>query len=175
MKRILAYLVMWAAGVGVLASFVFYAISFQQGSAFNQRAVGIIFPGIFLVWVPTILLMNTLNGDFKQKDLWKAALRGCPPWMRNAMKAVIASAFAGFVIPLLQSQGGHVKSPEGFLIFPATFYSISFCTAYSFLHVDQLDFARKCLNGHHVSPSAKFCEECGAPLAEPMGRNSPSL
>ena len=27
-----------------------------------------------------------------------------------------------------------------------------------------LNESRRCLNGHHVAPRAKFCEECGAPL-----------
>lgn len=38
--------------------------------------------GLFAVWLPAILLMRDLTSEVKQKDLWRAALRGCPRWMR---------------------------------------------------------------------------------------------
>jgi succinate dehydrogenase hydrophobic anchor subunit len=38
--------------------------------------------GIFAVWVPAMLASNRLVKDYARKDFWKAALRGCPPWMR---------------------------------------------------------------------------------------------
>ncbi len=35
-------------------------------------------PGVFVLAVPMILVMNRLTRDSKQKDTWRAALRGCP-------------------------------------------------------------------------------------------------
>jgi len=55
--------------------------------------------------------------------------------------------------------------PEGFGLFPIAFYAVSFCVMYSLIHVDERDASRRCLNGHAISPLAKFCEECGAPVA----------
>ena len=51
------------------------------------------------------------------------------------------------------------------MLFPSTFYAISFCVMYSLLHVKEYDASRRCMNGHVISPLAKFCEECGAPAA----------
>jgi hypothetical protein len=72
--------------------------------------------------------------------------------------------FVTFILPfLLGSSPG--ASSAGFVIFPAVFYSISFAVMYSAVKVDQFDSSRYCLNGHAISPLAKFCEECGAPAS----------
>lgn len=46
------------------------------------------------------------------------------------------------------------------------FYMIPLAVMYSATHVQRFDESRRCLNGHRVSPLAKFCEECGAPVAQ---------
>jgi hypothetical protein len=168
--RVIAYPVMILAAVGLLASFLLYASSYAAGPELGKVAVRFLFPGIFVVWLPTVLLMNRLTRDFKQSDLWKAALRGCPAWIRTGLWVVIGFVFlVAFVIPLL---GGNNPGPDSFLIFPAIFYSVSFCVMYSILHVRKFDAERRCLNGHPSSPLAKFCEECGAPAA-PEGMQQP--
>jgi len=163
-SRIIAYPVMVLAALGVLASFCLTVASFGRAAAVETTAFRFLFPGIFIVWLPTILFTNLLTRDFKQRDLWKAALRGCPTWMRKAQWAVWGVAFAAFFVPFLW--GGRPQTfPASFLLFPAIFYSASFCVAYSLLHVEKYDAEHQCLNGHRMSPSAKFCEECGAPAA----------
>ena len=167
--RVVAYAVMLLAAIGLLASFFLYVANFVV-PGLGPLASKFLFPGIFVVWLPTVLLMNRLTRDFKQRDVWKAALRGCPPWMKTGLWVVVGFAMlAAFVVPLLR---GKDPGQGGFLIFPACFYSISFCTMYSLLHVEEFDTAHRCLNGHRVSPLAKFCEECGAPTA-PEGLQPP--
>ena len=39
--------------------------------------------GIFLVWIPTVLVANNLSKDCRRSDFWKVALRGCPDWMKR--------------------------------------------------------------------------------------------
>lgn len=125
-------------------------------------------PGIFVVFIPTIFVMNRLTRDFKQKDLWRAALRGCPRWMRWSVWAVCGYTWLGFfVLPLLYSGGmdnpaNKARSMSGVLMM---FYLIPAAVLYSATQVQRLDESRRCLNGHHLSPFAKFCEECGAPAA----------
>jgi hypothetical protein len=125
-------------------------------------------PGIFVVFVPTIFVMNRLTRDFKQKDLWRAALRGCPRWMRLAVWVVFGYTWlAFFVLPLLYGGGmetaaNKVRSMSGVLLM---FYTIPAAVLYSATQTRRLDSGRRCLNGHHLSPAAKFCEECGAPVA----------
>jgi hypothetical protein len=113
--------------------------------------------------------MNRLTSDFKQKDLWTAALRGCPSWMRNALWVVIGCVFAVFFFPLI-SKGNPGEGPQTFVLFPITFYAVSFCVMYSFIQAEKQDALRRCLNGHTISPLAKFCEECGAPAATSEAR-----
>jgi hypothetical protein len=175
MMKAIAYPVMMIAGIGLVACFCLYIGSLAAPGLVPRLApvaATVLFPGIFVVWLPTVLLMNRFTRDFKQRDLWKAALRGCPASMRTGLWVVIGFViFAAFVVPLLRGQN---PGPGSFLIFPASFYSVSFCVMYSILHVDKLDAERRCLNGHRISPVAKFCEECGAPAA-PEGIQQPSL
>jgi hypothetical protein len=84
--------------------------------------------------------------------------------MRTALWVVVGCVFAVFFLPVLfkKSPG---DSPQTFVLFPITFYAVSFCVMYSLLHVDRFDEGRRCLNGHPISPLAKFCEDCGTPAA----------
>ena len=125
-------------------------------------------PGIFVVFIPTIFVMNGLTRDFKQKDLWRAALRGCPQWMRWTVWVVFGYTWLGFfVLPLLYGGGmdtpaNKARSMTGVL---TAFYLIPAAVLYSATQVQRLDASRRCVNGHPISPAAKFCEECGAPAA----------
>ncbi len=172
-SRVIAYPVMVLAALGVFSSFCLSIASVSGYAPVEKTAFRFLFPGIFVVWLPTILFMNLLARDFKQRDLWKAALRGCPAWMRAAQWVVWGIAFAAFFAPFLWGSKPEAF-PAGFLFLPATFYSVSFCVAYSLLHVEKYDAEHCCLNGHRMSPSAKFCEECGAPAA-PEGMQQPRL
>jgi hypothetical protein len=151
------------AAVGMVACFSFAPLV-AANPALEKDVLEFLFPGLFVVWVPTVLLMNRLTRDFKQRDIWKAALRGCPSWMRMGLWAVVGFAFVFFFAPFLWGSDPG-KSPASFVVFPSIFYSVSFCTMYSLLHADKVDEGNRCLNGHRISPLAKYCEECGAPAA----------
>jgi hypothetical protein len=130
--------------------------------------------GIFVVWLPAVLVSNRLVGDFKQKDFWKAALRGCPDWMRRLTYGFVAYAVVNFVLFIAiapaQGGGGGVNAPpavfRGFSGHWMAFYSAAAAILYSAIAVAKLDPARRCPNGHPVSPSADFCESCGAAINE---------
>jgi len=163
MIKVIAYPVMVLSGIGVFLCLSLYIIG-VTGTYPVPLKQSFLFFGIFVVMFPTAILMNRLTRDFKQKDLWKAALRGCPTWMRAALWFVIGCAFAVFFLPALfkKSPGDSLQT---FVLFPIVFYAISFCVMYSLINVEESDPSRRCLNGHPISPSAKFCEECGAPGA----------
>jgi hypothetical protein len=163
MTRAIAFPVMVLAAVGVVACFLSGAMV-ATNPAIEKDALKFLFPGIFIVWFPTVLLMNSLTRDFKQRDLWKAALRGCPRWMRTGLWVVIGFDFAMFFLPFLWGSDPG-RSPASFVVFPASFYAISFLVLYSLLLVEKIDAESRCLNGHRISPLAKYCEECGAPAA----------
>jgi hypothetical protein len=164
MTKIIAYPVMLLAGAGIVLCLAFYLLGVTRLYLLPSNREPVLFIGIFVVWFPTVILMNQLTKDFKQKDVWKAALRGCPPWMKTGMWVLVGCVFVLFFLSNIR-----VHSPENssfvFVLFPITFYSISFCAMYSLIHVEEFDNSRRCLNGHRISPLAKFCEECGAPAA----------
>jgi hypothetical protein len=164
MRKVIAYPVMLLSGAGVLLCIFSYLRLLTESYRPLKSGPPILFIGIFIVWLPTVLLMNTLTREFKQKDLWKAALRGCPSWMRISLWALVGAVMAVTFLPVILGRNS-APSEGGFTLFPIVFYGVSFCTMYSIIHVDELDAGRRCLNGHAISPAAKFCEECGAPVA----------
>jgi hypothetical protein len=172
MTKILAYVVLVLSAVGIFLCVICFLLGVTGVYQLPENEPFLFF-GVFVVWIPTILLMNRLTRDFKQRDLWKAALRGCPAWMRTTLWVVTGLIMASFVLSAVL-RAGPGGFPLLFTIFPVTFYGVSFCAMYSYLHVEKFDASRRCLNGHAISPLAKFCEECGAPAA-PYSTISTSL
>jgi hypothetical protein len=171
--KALAYPVMLLAGAGVVLCFGFWLLGVSGIYLLPNNVQIFLFVGIFPIWLPTVLLMNRLTRDFKQREIWKAALRGCPPWMRTTLWIVAGCAFASFFVPAVFGREPR-SSPQPFALFPVAFYAVSFCVMYSLLHVDEFDGSRRCLNGHRISPLAKFCEECGAPASADSQISRPS-
>src|SRR5947208_750412 len=54
--------------------------------------------GIFVVWLPTVLVGNRMTRGANRKDFWKIALVGCPKWMRTALYLVFGYAILNFVL-----------------------------------------------------------------------------
>jgi hypothetical protein len=163
LSKTVAYPVLVLAAAGILGCVGVFILGSLGAYELPRNQPPFLFIGIFVVWFPTVILMNRLTRDFKQKDLWKAALRGCPAWMKVGLWIAIGCAVGGtFLVPLASGQRPGSTSGS-FALFPIAFYSVSFCVMYSLIHADQVDASRRCLNGHVISPAAKFCEECGAP------------
>ena len=131
---------------------------------------------IFVVWLPAVIASQPLAKGFKQKDLWKAVLRGCPPWMRHVTFGFLGYAIINFILfvafdvrgPKGRSPGGETP-PSVFAGFSGhwmAFYSMAFAILYSAAHVREHGTAGKCPNGHPVAPSASYCEDCGAKILE---------
>jgi hypothetical protein len=76
MAKIVAYPVMVLAALGMLLCLGSYLLEFAGLYSPPQNRPPILIFGLFVVWFPTVLLMNHLTANFKQKDMWKAALRG---------------------------------------------------------------------------------------------------
>jgi hypothetical protein len=166
--NILIYPFLALSAVGFAALLVIHVASLIGVAYPFERFLGILGPGLFVVFLTMIFVMNRLTRDFKQKDIWRAALRGCPTWMRRAVWTISGYSWLGFFVwPLIFGGGmdsatNKARVGSGVLMI---FYLISFAVLYSATKAQTLDESRRCLNGHHVSPLAKFCEECGAPVA----------
>ena len=167
---------MYLAGLGlVLSVIVHISALFGRSSPLGEISWGLHI-GIFVVWIPAVVVANKLVDDFKQKDYWKAVLRGCPKWMRNLTWFFFYYAILNFALFLILNVfGGNANDNEndtpsgvfrGFSGHWMAFYCTAMAILYSAIRVKEHDDARRCLNGHPVSPSAKFCEECGSKVIE---------
>jgi hypothetical protein len=158
------------ASAGLVASLILHlAALLGNASPFSRFGSSMCWV-LVVVWFPSIFVMNRLTRDFKQKDIWKAALRGCPKVVQWALWIVVGYSWLGvFGLPFLfgggrDSPANSARSVSGLLL---PFYAIAACVLYSATRAEKLDQSARCLNGHHISPLAKYCEECGAPARNP--------
>jgi hypothetical protein len=161
------------AGIGLVLSLAVHLASLAGIALFGGEAFAL-HAGIFVVWIPTVIVAQRHTRDFKQKDFWKAALRGCPSWMKWLTGAFFAYAmvnFAYFFITTAVAGSKHSGSPDaatlrGFSGHWMAFYSAAMSVLYSSTRIRSLDAGRQCVYGHPVGPLAKFCEQCGSPILE---------
>jgi hypothetical protein len=113
--------------------------------------------GIFIVWLPTVLVARNLTADFRSKDFWKAALRACPPWMKYLVYACSGYAILNFIVFMAagppKGGSGPMNAAEirGFSGHWMAFYSAAMAVLYSAAHAKNRDAARRCPMG---TPSA---------------------
>jgi hypothetical protein len=128
--------------------------------------------GIFVVWIPAVLVSQRLTAEVARKDFWKAALRGSPPWMKYMVYGFFGYALLNFAIFITHppSKGGSGPMPpdvvRGFSGHWMAFYAAAMAILYSAAHAKDRDASRRCLNGHAVGPLAQFCERCGQGVAD---------
>ncbi len=154
------------SGIGLFLCLVIHIAALLKVPFEHYNKIFILAAGVFIVWLPTILVAMRLTKDFKQKDYWKATLRGCPAWLKYLVYIMFGYAAFNFIYMIISGDPSEndttaARFISGHLL---VFYSAALATLYSAIQVDTLDSARRCMNGHPVSPSAKFCEECGAPV-----------
>ena len=161
------------AGVGLLLSLVVHAASLAGIAVFGSAAFAL-HAGVFVVWIPTVITAHRNARDFKHRDFWKAALRGCPSWMKWLTYGLFVYAVVNFTYFLITTVSIAKRSilPEvavlrGFSGHWMAFYAAAMSVLYSGTRVPSLDAARRCPQGHPVDPLAKFCDQCGSPVGSP--------
>ena len=156
---------MWLAGFGVISVAVALGIAQFRDLPLANATATVLFPGIFVVWLPTVLVMTRLTRNVRRTDLWKVALSGCPVWMRRSLYTLILIGAAIFLFNVVL--GGNRKDPP-MIYFGAghmfIFYGISFCILYSALHSPRLMSIQRCPNGHEISALDSFCPVCGSSI-----------
>jgi len=164
---VLIYPFLALAAVGFVALLAIHCTALFGATYLFEHWLKFLVFGLFIVWLPTVLVMGHLTREFKQKDIWRAALRGCPQWLRRSLWILFGYAWVGFfVFPMIYGGGmdlpaNKARSMSGVLL---AFYSIAACVLYSATRVSKVDGGRRCVNSHGVSPLARYCEECGAPV-----------
>ena len=125
--------------------------------------------GIFVVWIPTVFVSNTLAKNHDRKDFWKVVLRGAPKWAQYIMYGFFYYAifnFAIFFLPIfgiriIPNLGLPMSDIRLFSGHWMVFYSAALITLYSAIQIQRKGSVRKCVNGHQVSNEAVFCDQCG--------------
>ena len=126
--------------------------------------------GIFVVWIPAVLVANRFTKNIARKDLWKVVLRGCPVWMKYMFYAFFGYAMVNFLFFMTvapRGGGSGFTSPQivrGFSGHWMAFYSAALAILYSASKLWDQELERHCPNGHAVQPLSKFCDRCGLPV-----------
>ena len=77
-------------------SFTTYRESLDREGAF----VILLHGGLFLVWVPTFLLIQKECIGIERKKFWAYALRNCPSWMKKMIGLLSLYGFPSFFLSL---------------------------------------------------------------------------
>jgi hypothetical protein len=161
------------SGIGLFLSLLVHLCSLLGLQIpFHEYAWNLHF-GIFIVWIPTVIVAQKLSKDVPRKDFWRAALRGCPTWMKGMTYLFFGYAFINFAVFIFSKKTGSgndlgASSVEfrGFSGHWMAFYSAALSVLFSSTKIDWSARDKRCRNGHVVSTYAKFCDECGAPIME---------
>lgn len=129
--------------------------------------------GIFVVWIPAVIVGNRATRYSNRKDYWKTTTAGCPLWMRRALYVLFYYAIINFIL-FIVSTAGEPKTTgaappsviRGFSGHWMIFYGAAFATLYSAIHAPRLLRECKCPQGHSVAPTDRFCPECGSALPD---------
>jgi hypothetical protein len=165
---IVLYPFMLLAAVGLALSVVAHVMALAGIELPGGQLVWTLHIGIFVVWIPTVLVSIRTTRHANRKDFWKVALSGCPAWMRKAFYVLFAYAILNFILFMLTTTNGRQPAGDappsvvrGFSGHWMIFYGAAFATLYSAIHAPHLFRDRKCPNGHAVGPVVHFCPECG--------------
>lgn len=154
MTKLIATPLAIVAAIGWVFTLV-ASIAGLAGVQISGSLVGVVFVGMFPLWLCAILYMNVMVKGARSTDLWKAAFRGCPNWLRYAIWGSWGYSLLTFaLIATGRTEAGGV----GFI---GVFYASSlgvFVTAAT-LGTEPA----RCANGHALGPFDKFCAECGGP------------
>ena len=152
---------MCLAAAGFLLSVVAHVLALAGVSMPGGNLVWGLHVGIFIVWIPTVLVSIQITRFSNRKDYWKIVLAGCPGWMRSAVYVLFGYAILNFVFFMgsVGSQSKHLGAAppaavvRGFSGHWMVFYAVAFAVLYSRIRAPQLYQVRRCPNGHVAGPS----------------------
>jgi hypothetical protein len=123
--------------------------------------------GIFVVWIPAVLVAQRLVGNVNRKDLWKVVLKDSPDWMRYMVYGFFGYAIVNFLLFMTKAPSGGSGNPpavvwRGFSGHWMAFYSAALAILYAAARAE--DISLRCANGHLASSNAIYCPQCGQPV-----------
>jgi hypothetical protein len=124
--------------------------------------------GIFVVWLPTVLMARPLVGNINRKDLWKIVLKDSPGWMRYLVYGFFGYAGVNFLFFMSKTPAGGSGANPAAAVWRAfsghsmAFYSAALAILYSAART--VDSSPRCTNGHMASWNATYCPRYGQPV-----------
>jgi len=163
------------SGIGLSLSIIVHVLSlFNIASPFGELT-WILHGGIFVVWLPMILVLQRLKKDSNEKEFWKTAMQYCPVWIKRIVGFLVLYAFVNFIIFIATVKEDHKsdharETPpvvlRGFSGHWMIFYWISFAALYSAHERRKDNSIRRCPDGHPISPADEYCTLCGKKIIE---------
>jgi len=156
----------WLSAIGLVVS-LWVHIGAIMGRSVSSL-FWILHVGIFVVWIPTVLVAQRLVGSTSRRDFWKVVLKGSPDWMRYMVYAFFAYAFVNFLLFMRNAPSGSsgANPPasvwRGFSGHWMAGYSAALAVLYSAAKI--ADASPRCINGHVAAPNALYCTRCGQPV-----------
>jgi hypothetical protein len=140
MMKVLTYPFMALAAIGFVLSVVVHVMSLLNMTVpFGSSAFALHF-GIFIVWLPTVIVSQQATKGIKRADFWKEGLKGCPHWMRIIAIGCGYYALINFAIFIFLAppKGQSVSPPppivlRGFSGHWMAFYAVAFAVLYSWM------------------------------------------
>jgi hypothetical protein len=94
--RILLYIFLTLSAFGLILSLMVHIASLF---GVNIASVTMeLHGGIFIVWIPTIIIAAFIAKDAPREDFLQAAFRGCPKWMQYMNNIFFAYATINFIL-----------------------------------------------------------------------------
>jgi len=129
------------AGAGFLFSLLAHVLALLGVALPGGGLVWMLHVGIFVVWIPTILLSKNRMQGLSRRDQMDALLGDSPRWMRGAVKILFAYAFVNFFW-FMASTMGHPRPTgaappaviRGFSGHWMVFYAAVFVSFYSIIN-----------------------------------------
>ena len=175
MTQILLLPLMVYAACGLALSLLVHLLSFF-GIQFGGTALfAALHVGIFPLWIPVVLISMRMSSSVNRRDFWKAALSGCPRWMRYMTYGFFIYAVVNFAIfivlvlahppPKQLSGAPPALVLHGFSGHWMAFYSAGLAILTTAYRRGLSNLQRRCPFGHCVGWSDRFCPTCGSSLA----------
>ena len=122
--------------------------------------------GIFVVWIPAVLIAQRINNGNRLKFSWKKVLAGCPDWMRYAAFTIFGYAIVNFLAVISNSSVDNEQGVRAFTGHGMAFYAMAFSIFFSSWARPGMLRTRHCPAGHEVAHEDQFCAVCGLPAAQ---------
>ena len=159
------------AVAGLVLSLIVHTIAVMGMPLAGDSLVWAIHIGIFVLCIPTILVVRLMRRRIHSRHVWRTVLRDCPYSVKWTILVFFAYAVFNFALFPINIVGQPLPAIEAvplivrcFSALWMLFYAAVFATLHSAVRLNRVVATRHCPRGHVVSRSATFCVYCGAQL-----------